>query len=707
MSETFLEGVVVVELGGRLSAGLCGALLQRLGAEVWVLERQPEEAWPDSMAAHRELLDAGKRRVTRGLQGAGSLEYLKRLLERANVVIISSDHPDDSGAELEASLQSVPVVCDVTAFGTSGPLAGKPFTDGLVQAFAGLIDTTGRPEAEPVASRVPVAECAAAVFAAAGVVAALRSRRRAAVPHRVEIALFDTAVSMLSTFLPAHFTGGEPRRMGNRHPSMSPWNAYAASDGWVLVCSASDEMWGRVCEVIERPELKTDARFRRMTGRVANAAAADAALEPWIAQRTVAVCLEAFNAASVPCGPVLTISDVLVEPSLKARQAIQEIRASERMAPLRVPGALVHGTPAAGRSPTAAARAARPGELPSPRSGVATVSTGGDILAGIRVIEMGNYTTAPLAARNLGALGAYVVKVEPPAGELSRVSPPHRDGQSYFCTLSNSDKRSVVADLRVPEGRKLFRDLLARADVFVENMKPGVLARFGFSADEITRINPRLVYCSVSGYGGDSPLADRAAMDTTIQGTAGLMDLTRGEGVPYKIGISISDLLGGQFALLAILAGLEYRERTGRGEVLDLSMQELSAWLTQFSWNGKEGDPAGRLCRCVDGYVYAAGAEPLDEAELGRLSRAEAVTRLQARGIQAAPVNTVSEVAQHPQTVARELIVERPSRNGAMWPLLASPIRMKPHSPAVRRACGGGGEDFAEGTSDWGVGGKF
>src|SRR5690606_36772469 len=147
------------------------------------------------------------------------------------------------------------------------------------------------------------------------------------------------------------------------------------------------------------------------------------------------------------------------------------------------------------------------------------------------------------------ALGAYVVKVEPPNGELSRASPPHRDGQSYFCTMSNSDKRSVAVDLRSEEGRALFRSLLERADVFVENMKPGVLARFGFAPEGSARLNPRLVYCSSSGYGTSSPCADRPAMDATIQGTAGIMDLTRGEGVPYKVGISISDLLGGQFAL--------------------------------------------------------------------------------------------------------------------------------------------------------------
>src|SRR5689334_3643585 len=129
MSDTFLEGVVVVELGGRLSAGLCGALLQRLGAEVWVVEGPSEEAWPDSRAVHRELLGAGKRRVVRAPQGDEGSKYLEHIVERANVVIISSDRPDGADAELAALTKRVPIVCDVSAFGTSGPLAGEPFSD--------------------------------------------------------------------------------------------------------------------------------------------------------------------------------------------------------------------------------------------------------------------------------------------------------------------------------------------------------------------------------------------------------------------------------------------------------------------------------------------------------------------------------------------------------------------------------------------------
>jgi crotonobetainyl-CoA:carnitine CoA-transferase CaiB-like acyl-CoA transferase len=701
VSDLFLEDLLVLELGDRIAAGLCGALLYRLGAEVWLVEPPQATANPDSKWAHRVLLGAGKRSVALDLQTGEAARSLRRLIERADVVVTSSDCQSAYGSELDELLAEVPVVCDVSAFGSSGPLAGHPYTDGMLQAFAGLVDTTGDPQRAPVASRIPLAECTSAVFATAGVLAALRSHRAGACAHRVEVAMFDVAFSMLSTFLPTHITGGSPRRMGNRHPSMSPWNAYAARDGWLLLCSASDEMWGRVCDVIGRPELKDDLRFRSMAGRVENAAAADAALEPWIAQHTVAECLDAFIRAAVPCGPVSTVGEVLRDESLRAREAICEV--SDGSEKLRVPGPLIHGSPARGRAPTAPPRAAAFRELvlrraPS-RSADATVPV--CPLEGIRVVEMGSYTTAPLAARNLAALGAYVVKAEPPNGELSRASPPYRDGQSYFCTMSNSDKRSVAVDLRTEEGRALFRALLERADVFVENMKPGVLARFGFGQEEIARLNLRLVYCSVSGYGASSPLADRPAMDTTIQGTAGVMDLTRGEDVPYKTGVSISDLLGGQFALLAILAALAYRERTGRGQMLDLSMQELSAWLTQFAWNGTGAmAPAGSVLACRDGHVYAVNADVGPDV-LQQLTREEAVKMLAGRGVRAAPVNTVSEAAVHAQTAARGLIVERAAKDGRTWPLLACPIRLTPSSVEVRRAIGAVGADLEEVQRDW------
>ncbi|HEX2828431.1 MAG TPA: CoA transferase [Burkholderiales bacterium] len=698
MQETFLEPIAVVELGDRLATGLCGGLLQRLGAAVYVVEPSnvPDDShskWP-----HRALLGAGKSSVALDADRPADVERVCALLERCDAVVTSSDWRSTLPQALHAALERVPVICDVTAFGASGPLAGAQHTDGMVQAFSGMMATTGDPQSDPVATRVPIAECTSAVFAAAAIVAALRARRASGEPQRAEVALFDVAVSMLATFLPKYFDGGAPTRIGNRHPSMSPWNAYHARDGWLLLCSASNDMWGRVCEVVGQPELKLDPRFATMGGRVANADEADASIAPWIAAHSVAECLEAFNRASVPCGPVYELAAVLEDRNVHARSAVCEIAPAGSAEALRVPGALFHGAPAEGVAPMAALAPAR--EIPE-RQARSRSKERGPLLEGLRVLEMGSYTTAPLAARNLGAFGADVVKLEPPAGELSRVSPPYRDGQSYLCTLSNSDKRCVVVDLRTDQGRALFRALLEKADVFVENMKPGALDRFGFGADALAALNPRLVYCSISGYGAGSPLADLPAMDTTIQGMAGVMDLTRRDGIPYKTGVSISDLLGGQFALLAILAALDYRDRTGAGQFIDLSMQELSVWLTQLEWNG-DGPQAGSLLRCLDGDVYVEGPQPT-EFESSALTRDAALAALRARGVRCAPVSSVSEAAGHAQTRARELIVERPAGNGRVWPLLACPIRLAPVGPTVRRALGAVGEDGEEVMRDWGV----
>ncbi len=693
MADTFLDNVKVVELGSRLGVGLCGGLLQRLGANVLAVESGSSAPARDSKSAHRSLLTAGKQIMQVNFGAAHEVATLANALGRADVVLISSDREATLMASLKAILDKAPVVCDITAFGNRGPCTGDAFSDAMIQALAGLMDTTGSLDGPPTASKVPITESGAAIFAAAGVLCALRGRRMSATPQRVDVAMFDVAVSMLSTFLPGHFAGASPRRIGNRHPSMSPWNVYPARDGWLLLCSASNEMWKRVCGVIERGDLDHDTRFATMPGRVKFADEVDAALAPWIRDHAVDDCVEKFTAAGVPCGPVYTMRDLLADANLLARGGFARVRDPASGVQLTVPGALIRASRTNAKPPHARQPAAP--ERTPPRTGV---------LDGIRVLEMGSYTTAPLAARNLGAMGAYVVKLEPPSGELSRASPPHIDGQSYFCTLSNSDKRCVAVDLTTDDGKKLFTQLLAQADVFVENMKPGALERFGLGREHIASINPSLVYCSVSGFGAGSLLAGRPAMDSTIQGMAGIMDLTRQNETPCKVGISISDISGGQFALLAVLAGLEYRDRTGHGQFIDLSMQEVSAWLTQLYWNADtDARSDGRVMQCSDGHVYLADDEPVEPSLAAAMTRAEAVHYFEARGRRCVPVNSVSQVATHPQTEARELIVQRLARDGKSWPLLACPIRLQPWPAKVSRAIGAAGADLDEVLRDWGM----
>ena len=688
MTVSFLDNVSVVELGDRLGVGLCGGLLQRLGANVLVIESIPATPARDSKWVHRLMLTAGKKIMQVNFGEARGLASVADVLAAADVVLISSDRDTAYALALKGALETVPIVCDITAFGDSGPCAGEAATDAMMQALAGLMDTTGAMNGPPTVSKVPITESGAAVFAAAGVLCALRGKRISAARQRVGVAMFDTAVSLLSTFLPGHFAGASPHRIGNRHPSMSPWNAYPAQDGWVLLCSASNEMWKRVCGVIERPDLEHDTRYATMPGRVKYADEVDAALLPWIRNHAVAECVEQFIAAGVPCGPVYTMSELLADANLLARGGFARVSDAASAAQVTIPGPLIRGSRSNGKPPHM--------RQPAP--------PGTGVLAGIRVLEMGSYTTAPLAARNLGALGAYVVKLEPPSGELSRASPPHVDGQSYFCTLSNSDKRCVAVNLQTDEGKKLFTQLLTQADVFVENMKPGALERFGFGRVEIEALNPALVYCSVSGFGAGSPLAGRPAMDSTIQGMAGIMDLTRQDATPYKVGISIADITGGQFALLAVLAGLEYRERTGKGQFIDLSMQEVSAWLTQLCWNA-DVQAEGKVMKCSDGYVYMEHADATAgfAETCAAMTRADAMHYCTSQGLKCTSINSVSEVATHPQTVSRELIVQGLARDGRSWPLLACPIRLYPQPAVVRRAIGEVGADLHEVLTDWGI----
>ncbi len=734
MADTFLSDLTVVEVGDRQAVGSCGSLLAELGATVVLIETGGAQSVGSNKWERRAAIAAGKHSVVIDPAVQTDVELLRQLIAKSDAVLASGDRQPAYISEAVQKNSGDAIVCDISAFGSSGPLASRGYSDFLIQALSGSMDTTGAPEGAPTPTRIPIMEMGAALFATAGVLAALRARRAQGITQRVEVALFDCAVTMLTTFLPIHFVGREPQRIGNHHPSMSPWNAFRASDGWVLMCSGSDDQWRRVCELIGCREHAAAERYATPTSRVQVNAEIDAIVEAWTRQRTVAECIERFNKTGLACGPVYTLADLYAEPALIHRSMICAATDPAAGAEIRIPGSVFRGSRCSGQTATAVpARGQDRGYVENllrnrvtPPAAVKGVSMEGLSieskaprlpLAGVRVIEIGNYTTAPLAARTLAALGADVVKLEPPVGDSSRALPPHRDGQSYFFTMSNSGKRSVMLDLRSADGKVAFRSLLEKADVLVENLKHGSLARLGFGEREIAQLNPRLVYCPISGFGADSPYRDRAAMDTTIQAMSGIMDMTRAEGVPYKTGISSADLAGGQFGVVAILAALEYRDLTGRGQAIDLSMQDGAAWLTHTMWNAHAPAPVtSTLVRCVDGYV--AVESPVDAVEgilgtAGRTSatpvcveaagmrRGEAVGACERAGMQCAPVLRVTEVVAHAQTQARQLIVSGKTAAGAEWPLLACPIRLAATPAVVKRAIGALGADGDEVFAEW------
>jgi len=699
-----LTDVLVVEIGERVAAGACGSLLAQLGAEVVLAE--PAQAGSQWKWRNRAAMAAGKRSVR---TADGDDELLRTLLDRADIVLMSSDVtrvPAWQRSERQ-------IVCDLTAFGNSGPLRGLPYTDALVQAISGVADTTGDPAGPPTLVGLPVLEFSAGIYAASAVIAALRVRARSGGGQDIDVALFDCAVSTLATFLPFPASGKSVTRAGNKHSLASPWNAYRAADGWILICTATDDQWARLCKTIGRPELVGEDGYATNPQRVANASKVDAAVEQWTRERSVDKCLRNLGETGIACGPILMVSQLHTHENLLHRGMIVRVRDAARGVEVALPGsplkaAITPGRPATLIPAPDSDRAALVGTVSSPRGGNDSAQTAGEVHAGaysgLRVIEIGQYTTAPLVARQLAALGAEVIKVEPPGGEGSRNWPPHQGDQGYFFTFSNSDKRSVVLDLRTDEDKLRFRALLQTADVLVENLKPGALARLGFDAAELQRINRRLVYCAISGFGLDSTYPGRPAFDTVVQAMCGFMDLTRANGTPMKSGISAADIMGGELALLTIAAALAYRDRCGVGQNIDISMQDAGVWATQMEWQSSTSATRTAIVECTDGYLAVDGAaETLgqwlagyglnaERAPRTALAREDLSPSAARAGLTAAPVNSVSEVLNHPQVTARQLVLYGQSEDGVRWPLLNSPLRLTRTPPVVRRPIGRLGE---------------
>jgi crotonobetainyl-CoA:carnitine CoA-transferase CaiB-like acyl-CoA transferase len=228
-------------------------------------------------------------------------------------------------------------------------------------------------------------------------------------------------------------------------------------------------------------------------------------------------------------------------------------------------------------------------------------------LDGLRVLDLSSQLSGPYCAMLLGDLGADVIKVEHPVGgDAARQGAPHVNGESAPFMTFNRNKRSITADLKTREGLALVRRLAARADVVLENWRPGTAARLGLGPEDVRALNPRVVYCSISGFGQTGPYASRGGFDRIAQGMSGVMSINgEADGPPLVVPIPLCDIGAGMFGLIGILAALAYRERTGKGQLVDASLLE-----TPIAWSVYEA-----------AHVFATGLGP---AKLGQGHRTNA-----------------------------------------------------------------------------------
>jgi crotonobetainyl-CoA:carnitine CoA-transferase CaiB-like acyl-CoA transferase len=298
-------------------------------------------------------------------------------------------------------------------------------------------------------------------------------------------------------------------------------------------------------------------------------------------------------------------------------------------------------------------------------------------LEGIRVVEIGAYTAGPLAGRYLADLGAEVIKVESTGGEVSRAWLPQFGEHSGYFVNCNLGKASVVLDLKNAADHQRFVSLVRTADVFLENLRPGALDNLGLGPDKMLGEFPRLIYCSVSGFGRAA--GSRPALDSVVQAEGGLMALV-GEGTrPQRVGVSIADQAAAHSAPLLILAALRRRDMSGAGGHIDLSMQDMLAWVTGLAWpDGSAALAQWATLEAADGWVMARGDVPSESivAHLKTLTRDTAVAYLQRTGVEAVGILEMGEAFTHEAIQRRNLVQFVEAGGGAKVPILSSPHRI-------------------------------
>jgi CoA:oxalate CoA-transferase len=250
-----------------------------------------------------------------------------------------------------------------------------------------------------------------------------------------------------------------------------------------------------------------------------------------------------------------------------------------------------------------------------------------EILSGVRVLDFTTIVSGPHCTRLLADLGAEVIKIEPPEGDFIRTQPPLRSAKSAYFAHLNCGKKSIAIDLRKPGASELVRELATKSDVVVENSRPGVMRRLGLDYATLERLNPRIVYCSISGFGQRGPWATRSAYAPMLHAASGydLVNMAYQNGLerPLNTGIYVGDVLGGTYAFGAIQSALLARERSGRGDCIDLAMIDGLLGMLIYEFQEAQLPPMKRTntfqpTRAKDGFVMIAAVKPNNFEALAR-----------------------------------------------------------------------------------------
>lgn len=720
-----LDGVRVVEIAAGRPVAYCAKLLAQSGAEVIRIEPPEGDAIRhlgpfegdtpslDGGGVHR-LLNAGKRSVTADISTDEGADRTAQLIASADLLITNWRTPSalqlGDPDQIRRRFPSTTYL-SISEFGISGPYRDHKADSQLIEALAGNSYVSGNPDREPLSSGIELADYFAAVEGWVAALAALAEATAGARPGFVDISMHE-ALTMtddhnLSVYLA---TGAVRRRHYSRILPGYPSDIFAVKDGYVAFVTAGRggrNFAGNVSTLIERPELAIDPMFTTVRERLVRWREFDAIVKPWLESHMKHEVFERAGKLELGFGEVPDARGLIDDEHLRIRgywhpeiddggqstgflQTGPPAKLSE--SPLRI------GPPAPALSEgnslieAAQPRAAEPRSAPAADGRLRFFEQ-------LRVIDLSRGWTGSLTGRVLAELGADVIKVEYARPPISAIGP------AYF-TVRQASKRSVALDLRSERGREAMLRLLDGADVFVENYPPRVMQEMRLSFADLQERCPRLVMCSIAGFGQDGPNGPRPALGMTMEPASGPASVTGYPGGdPLKTGQTWTDPFAGLHGVGGVIAALLRREVTGRGQHIDVSMQESTIptmdWhLADYMLNGRIHRPNGNrrpgmvrgaypcagdddwialslrtdeewaaFCRAsgheawlTDARFADSDARTKHHDDLDRLigewtssrSKGELAEELQAAGVPAAPVLHADEILADPQLAARE-----------------------------------------------------
>ena len=657
-----LRGVRVLDLSDDLAGSYCTKLLVDAGAEV--LKVEPAAGHPlrttsrsgsvgadgDVDGALFRFLAAGQRSVGLDLDGTGDRDRLLELAAGSDVVVSSAsigvlEARRLRGEDLQAVNPALTVV-SITPFGLTGPRAHDTANDFRLQARSGSLHSHGSVDREPLAVGGGLGEWIAGAYAAAGALAARARTARTGRGEVVDVSALECLAITLVCYpsVAASFPGGVRRRSTYvLLPGIEP-----CKDGFVGLTTLTAQQWHDFLAMIDRHDLIADRQLDGSRGRVAREAEVRGVIQGWTRDRTVEEVIDRAVSFRVPAAPVLDGA------SLPTFEALTERALFDR----NPRGDLPHPRPPFRSSATRPRPVGRApavdehGDRPFASSRSTPVEAGQHAgrrlpLEGVRVLDFTAFWAGPTATQYLATLGADVIKVEsvqrPDAIRFNVHVSPDTDRwweQGYLYAAANLDKRGITLNLGDPRGRSLFLRLVALSDVLVENYTPRVVENFGLTYDVVSDARPDIVMVRMPGWGLDGPWRDRPGFATTMEQAAGMAFVTGyKDGPPLAPGLC--DPLVGIHGAFAVLAALEERRRTGRGQHVELSMidmavnvaaEQILEWAAYGSLMTRRGN---RSDRCAPQGVYeCAGADEWlalsvsTEAEWWELCRVIGVTGL-------------------------------------------------------------------------------